>query len=442
MVFAKKVLFPFYAAALFFFTSCYKKDIQFGTDLGETFTNLTQIDTVAVSMSTVVLDSFATNSPSSFLVGSYKDPYLGLITAKPFFQLSLPSDVSIATDAVYDSLVFMVKLNGNYYGDTTKAQTLTVHELAQSINYTYGTQLYNTSNFDMNPVILGSKTVKVSPATDSVRVRLSDAKGAELFNKLKTAATEVATSTDFLNYFKGIALSFGESDSSLVYGIDAAADSVKMRLYYHSTAPYPASAYKDFTLNDNDLAFNQLISDRSGTVLQSSGTGIKEFASTVTGNQSYMQSSAGVLLKITFPTLRDVLQLSSTVKLISATLVVRAAANSSDAYKFRLPANLYLANTDASNNINSLVYDAAGTSAIYSAPESDYIYNTNASYSFTITSEINSLLTTSGSSASGFYLLENYPGTLSPFSRLIANDAHHDDLSTQLILSVLTIKND
>ena len=155
-----------------------------------------------------------------------------------------------------------------------------------------------------------------------------------------------------------------------------------------------------------------------------------------------MQSGAGLLLKLTFPSLQDILKVSSTVKLINATLVVRAAEQSFDAYKYKLPATLFLAQTDASNAINTVVYDATGTSALYSTPESDYIYNTNASYTFDVTSYINSLLNTAGSGANGFYLLENYPGTFSEFSRLVANDAHHGNLSTQLILSVLTIKND
>ena len=431
----RKALIASLSLAMLYLPACYKKDIQFATGLGETYINLSSVDTVAVGMSTVLLDSFATNNPSSLLIGSYKDAYLGLITAKPFFQLSLPSDLTIEDNAVYDSLTFILKPNGSYYGDTTKSFTLGVYELDQNISYTYGTQLFNNSTVAAKPVPLGTKTVRISPAKDSISVRLSDAKGAELFDKLKTASADVS-STGFLNYFKGIMLSVNRSDTSMVYGANVVTDSVKMRLHYHTSVPYPESRFKDFSISRNDLAFNQLIADRSGTLIQSSGAGIKEFASTVTGDRSYLQSGAGVLLKLTFPTLRNILQLSSTVKLVDARLVVRVAENSFDAYNYKLPASLYLAGTDASNSIGSAV---AGVAA--SVPQTDYVYNTNATYSFSVTSAINTLLTTAGTTANGFFLLENSPGNLAVMNRLVANDAHHGSLSSQLILYVVTVKN-
>ncbi|MBE7172190.1 MAG: DUF4270 family protein [Williamsia sp.] len=429
--------------ALCSLSSCYKKDIQFGTDLGDTYINLASIDTVAVEMSTVVQDSFATNNPSVLLIGNYKDPYLGRISASPFFQVGLPSDPTLEDNAVYDSLDFIIKPNGNYYGDTTKPLTLVVRELDQTIAYTYGSQLFNTSSIPVKTEPLGSKTVGFSPARDSILMRLGDNKGRELFSKLKDHATETTTSTDFLNYFKGISVAAGTTDTSQVFGVKAVADSVKMRLYYHISTPYPESKFKDFAITPNDLAFNQVLTNRSGTKLQAgTGTGVQEFSSTVTANQSYLQSSAGVLLKLSFPSLRNILQLNSTVELVSATLVVRIADNSFDQYRYKLPPELYLAQTDASNTVGTSVTDAAGTGVLYSAPLTDYVYNTNATYSFPITSSIKTLLATAGSTANGFFLLEKTPGDFSSFNRLIANDAHHGSVSSQLVLSVVTIKND
>ena len=125
-------------------TACVKKDIQFGTDLGETSTRIIQLDTVTVDLSTFLLDSFPTSRVTDFLMGTYYDSATGTITGKPFLQLSLPSDKSIESNAVYDSLDFVIRLNKYYYGDTTKANTIAINELAAPIEYTYNNYLYNT----------------------------------------------------------------------------------------------------------------------------------------------------------------------------------------------------------------------------------------------------------------------------------------------------------
>src|SRR5688572_26277430 len=77
--------------------ACVKKNIQFGTDLGETYTRIIEMDTVGINMSTYLIDSFSTSNVDQFLIGRYRDTSFGLITAKPFLQLSLPGDKTIET---------------------------------------------------------------------------------------------------------------------------------------------------------------------------------------------------------------------------------------------------------------------------------------------------------------------------------------------------------
>src|SRR5690242_17323799 len=80
--------------------SCYRNDVQFGTISENNYTRLVYIDTVEPRLSTIVLDSFATNSPNGFLLGKYKDPYLGIVSAKPFFQMTIPdSTINYSTSA-------------------------------------------------------------------------------------------------------------------------------------------------------------------------------------------------------------------------------------------------------------------------------------------------------------------------------------------------------
>src|SRR5215469_13951513 len=171
---------------LFVCQSCYRKDIGFGNLPDNNYTNVAFTDTVQPLLSTVVLDSFATNNAKSFLAGKYKDPYLGMISTKPFFQMTIPAGtVTIPAKSQYDSFCFIMHPNKYYYGDTSRAQTISINELADYLNYTYNTSIYNTSNFAVKPVPLGSKTLKIRPnRDDSIQIRLNDAKGLELFNKL------------------------------------------------------------------------------------------------------------------------------------------------------------------------------------------------------------------------------------------------------------------
>ncbi|MEO8404325.1 MAG: DUF4270 family protein, partial [Chitinophagaceae bacterium] len=107
-------------------TACTRNTIEFGTVPENNYTHLSFIDTIGVNLSTVLVDSFPTSSPAAFLVGKYKDPYLGTITAKPFFQMDKPATLpDITAQAIYDSVVLIIHPNDYYYGDTSLQQTIT-----------------------------------------------------------------------------------------------------------------------------------------------------------------------------------------------------------------------------------------------------------------------------------------------------------------------------
>ena len=153
--------------------------------------------------------------------------------------------------------------------------------------------------FLLSQLPLGSKTLKIRPSVDdSFMIRLNDTKGLELFNKLQQYAVELSTSDYFLNYFRGISFSVGNNDTSVVYGASSAASKILMRVYYHLTTPSFQSLYVDFTSLSNTYAFNQIITDRSSTLLYSNVPGTQEFPSANTNNLAFTQYGAGVLLKV------------------------------------------------------------------------------------------------------------------------------------------------
>lgn len=430
------ILFIFIQMALFL--SCSKKDIEFGNDMGETFTKIQQIDTVSVHLSTFVQDSFVTSSINEFIAGSYRDSLLGTIKAKAFVQLLPALGAELADDAVFDSLSFVVKWNGYYYGDTTQLQTITINELAAPIAYTYSSYIYNTSSFADKPVPLGAKSSFIYPTRgDSVIVRLSQSKGQELFDKIKQKDVEMQTADAFLQYFNGVSINISSPSPSAVYGFKMTADTIYMRLHYHTLNPLPENKFLDFHFYNN-LYSNQIITDRTGTTM--SGLINNEISASRTGNQAFAQSGTGVLLKMTFPTLRNILQLDTSVRLLKANLVLKVPKGSFDG-KSLLPEVLYFAQTDASNSFGAFLTNPLGE-FIAAIPTYDYLYGGATTYTVDLTTSINELMRTGGSENNGLFLFESPPGAAGRINRAIINSSAAAIDPSQLVLSLLIINAD
>src|SRR5688572_25584247 len=437
----KPLLLLFFLFAVSILYSCTRNNIEFGTIPENTYTNLVYTDTIGVHISTIIEDSFATSGDTSFLMGRYQDPYLGTVSAKPFFQVTVPSSIpEIPASAKFDSLTFIIRPNDYYYGDTSKTQTIYINELANAISHTYNSKLYNTSTVAVKSPALGSATIKIKPrGSDSIVIRLSDAKGSELYSKLQQQSSDVTSSTDFLNYFRGIAITTADDDTTAVYGLSGSAGRMVMRIHYHTTIPYPEAHYIDFTSLANDLAFNQVLTNRSGTGLVPGTTGVTEIAAGNTNGLSFMQKGSGLYLKMIFPSLRTILGNTDIVKLLKAELIVRPTDVSFDNNKYILPSQLYLIQTDGSNIAGNTVMDSTGSAVQYANPVMDDIYGENNFYRFNITAYINQMLTTAGSEDVGFYLMHNSPVTKVNVDRLIVNTVSHGGKSSQLILSLMII---
>ena len=422
------------------FLSCTRNEIQFGDNPESNYTNIIFTDTVSVSLSTIIADSFATNSATSLLLGRYNDTYLGTVSAKNYFQMTAPLSVpAIPESGQYDSLTFIFHPNEYYYGDTSLQQTIYVYELAQAMTYTYGGSLFNTSSIPVKSAPLGSKTVRMRPVLDdSVEIKLSDVKGAELFAKLKTQSTDVTDAVNFLNYFHGISLATN-NDLAAIFGVNGTAGSMILRVHYHTTIPQPEKQYIDFTSLANDFSFNQVLPDRSGAGLISTGNGLTEIPALQTNDVSFLQPGTGLYLKMTFPSLHNILSSNKIIKLIKAELYIKPAYLSFDRNKFTLPSQLYLEQTDASNTLGDPVLDSTGSNVLYANPVIDDVYGENNYYRFNITSYINKLLTNSGTEDDGFYLVHDVSPSSMNVNRLIVNNALHGNQSSKLHLYMIVI---
>jgi hypothetical protein len=441
----RNIFFWWVAGAIFVTTgiaSCTRDTIEFGTVPDNNFTHLAYIDTVGIKFSTVLIDSFVTGSATSFLLGKYKDPYLGIIKATPFFQLTKPAETpDIPSFAVYDSITLIFKPDKYYYGDTSRQQTIYVNELNEPIVLGDANNIYNTTSFAIKPVPLGSKTLRIRPSVDdSVAIRLNDSKGMELFTKLKDKSSDITSDENFKNYFQGISLTTAVNDTTAVFGLKGDSDSsIIIRVSYHTNIPYDESHHIDFPLSVGAYSFNQLLTDRTGTGIVSAGntSGITEIPVSQTGGYAYSQPGTGVNLKMTFPSLKNILLTENYVKLLKAELIIRPTYLSFDKNKYKLPDPLHLAYTDGTNIVGSQMADSSGSNVMYASPVTDDIYGENNYYRFNITAYISQLLEMPG--GYGLYLMQDFSATSPQVSRLVVGIPAHNNYISRLQLTVLIV---
>lgn len=428
-------------------SSCYKKDIQVGSDLAESHTRIISIDTVGVVLSTFVEDSFTTNNNNFSLIGNYHDSYLGKTTASTFFQPGLPTlseDAStlLPKSAQYDSLVLFMKPSGYYYGDTTQSFAITVYELARQPSPDEDTRdIYNTSDVPVLSTTLGSWSKTLRPSlNDSVVIKLLQSKGQDFFTKIQNKATQFSSQDMFLEYFKGIAIKPANNASGAVYGFNLADSSIKLRLHYHLTLPYKQDKVIEFTLTRTSAQFNRIVTDRTGTALKPVNNLQKEFFASSTNPYSFTQSGTGVYLKAKFPSLRDVLKIDDVVRLIDAKLILKPVRGTYDRYGNRLPNPLFMQVTDEGNEPGSALPDTTGSTLQVRAPMIDDVYGINTSYTFNITSYISTLMNTPGTAENGLFFLEANPWEAKQINRAVISSMHNANYEPKLVLNILTIE--
>lgn len=404
---------------------CKKADIEFGEQFIDAgYTNVIVVDTLTPIISTIFRDSIATSQSSSVLIGSYKDPYFGKVTANSFFVLSSPStSPDFHISAAYDSLVLQMRGDSSFYGDTSVLQHFNVNRLTSMIELPEGlSYLYNTSNFPAESTPLGSANVLIHPSLkDSVKIKITDILGHELWGLIQNKALQVATATDFEHYFNGIKIS-AENANAAILGFS---DSITMRLFYHESNPYLTQKYIDFTLTARNRQFNQISVDHTGTPLNVPVPDSKEIPSDATAHAAFTQSLTNVFMKVTFPSLRSLLQRSDYVKIIKAELTVPPLKSSYDLLYMPPPQLQAAVTTSINNNLGGLLV-ANGATGSQSAQTGslivDWLYGENTYYSYDLTAYLQQQIALSGDTHNGLIFLPASPGYGNRFNRLVVGD--------------------
>ncbi len=285
------------------------------------------VDSFTVELSTVTDDSVITSNTSSsiYLLGDMNDPELGRTRAEFYTQFRLPSaSLTFLAGSVVDSIVLNIVYAGAY-GDVSKfggAQRFGVYPLEDVIYdtttyYSNVTRAYGTAPLAQVQVrpnlisdfLIGTDTIPLPP---SLRIRLDNSFGQQLLEA--DPLVTLQTDTSFNKVFKGLAVvpengSLASGQGGILY-LNLASGYTRVELYYTDT-----SAKKQFfPINPLSAAHTSITHEHPLAVTSILGN-------TAAGaDRAYLQSMAGLKMRVQFPTLRDLKQLG-TVAINRAELV-------------------------------------------------------------------------------------------------------------------------
>jgi Domain of unknown function (DUF4270) len=387
------------------------------------------IDTLTVDMSTINFDSLVTSNQSRILIGNYEDPIYGKIKSNSYFQLASASyalnnsgsDTEV-TNFVFDSISMILKYDNYYYGDTTKVQTFDIHRLTQRVKpNTDDNNFYNNSTLSYSDESLGTISYKPRPVEkDSINIKMSDAFGAALFQKLKKR--EITDFDSFNEYLKGLVLVPSTSNSSSVIGFHVATS--KVRLYY---SKYQADTEEvpyiiDFTILDATKQFNSITSDKTGTIIQNLPASTSKLSSSLTNRQGFIQSGAGVACRIDFPTIKQLKYISANGAIVDAQLILKPVNNTySEKYPLSDSLKIYVA--DNLNRLSGSLVNSAETAVFGMLNKKSDEFNENIGYTIPIGAFLQKEMLKQSDSRSSLIL--TLPGISKTVNRIVLGDQKH-----------------
>jgi hypothetical protein len=447
--------------ALSVLTSCEKQPNlgQFGYSnvADNNSANIVVVDSSTVLLSTVFVDSVASAGTTFSQVGTYNDPYLGQITSQSYLQLRPPSNLPVIDPQrdAYDSIgmALFFRRSNPFYGDTTLPQSFEVHQVIDTLyqlNLPSQTGWYSNNYLPIGPS-LGSTTVTIAPnlpytsqnAGDTVKIRMDDAMGQQLYNMVYNKSDTLTNLTNFLNWFKGICITPGAGPGGAMYGFF---DSCLMRVYYRENTN-GASITKsiDFTLYNRSAQWNYITNNRTGSPLAnlvpptSSIQPPPTTSSSVTGHASYVDNILGLTTKLSFPYLNAISQRPDYIGLLRAQLTVIPLAGSFNT-SWTLPPQVGVYLTDLHNEVGGPI-PAQGTSGQQTGGlVPNYLAPLQSTYNYDVTSFVANQITNAapGANQVGLMLSVTSPANLSQWRRLAIADQSFPT-QQRIILSVYYI---
>lgn len=378
------------------------------------------VDSIKVAASTILLDSIPTSGTGSILIGGYADSKLGILSAEGYVQVGIGDTWDPADNAIYDSLVLVMNYSGYNYGDTSNHHTFIARRITAPFR-TYSlpqfwvdekqysalyreSSIYNSSAIRYDASVLGSKTVRLRPnSNDSLSIRLDDGLGREWLSLAKNESATITQPDKFIEYFKGFSIATSSVPEAVV---GFAADDIKVRLYYREYANEKlVQKFHEFPFSTNLSYYTRISADRTGTTLETLTNDNDELFAAETEEEVFIQSGAGVVVKVTFPYIRKMIDLEDLLIVNEAKLIIEPV-NDSYNENFSLPKNLTLFETDDSNlPLKQLYADYNVTEEQNASISIDQEFDRTSGYVFTITQYMQTMLSTEGNLQKGLLIM-------------------------------------
>ncbi|MEO9571490.1 MAG: DUF4270 family protein [Polaribacter sp.] len=385
--------------SLFFLVSCNtdEKIYEVGGDFIESEIQVRVIDTFSIKAGTYKLDSLITSNTNRILLGNVIDDKLGTFSSKSYMQL-ITSTYTLGSDAIYDSIGMILNYDNYYYGDTTKIQTYKLHRITETVEPKEGVSFYNTSSLKYDSDILGQISFTPNPnkATDSLFIKMDDALGQEIFDKIDD--NDINNSDDFLQYFKGLAIIPETNQSNHILGFNAqTAESTignsSMRLYYtiKDDDNEDNNYFIDFVISGASKQFNQISSDLSSTTLKSFVDEEEIKLSTETDNLIFTQSGTGISARIDIPSIKKLSELAENATTLSADLTFKPLKGSYSEDN-PLPETLSVFIVDNKNRIIQQLTDEDGNAAYAVLIKEDDEFDENTYYTVDLSNFVELIL--------------------------------------------------
>jgi hypothetical protein len=423
-------------------------------------------DTNTVLLSTLKLDSLMTGASGRLLVGQFTDPYLGKMHSTAFIQLSTSAGeggvdraLTLPENAVFDSLGLSLRYDGYFYGDTTKALNVDIHELKSDLtlkpDLTPIQAIYNYHSTPYDPKAAGSKIIYPRPRPSNsataitrsdVIIKISDVLGRKIFDSVK--GNKITNNAQWIELLKGFAIKASQDNHSVV---GFTRNNTALRIYYHT--PGAVEGISRDSLSVNLWAnYNQTLGDRTGTLLAKlPNTYRATLPSSQTDNLSFVQAGTGIMTRLDFPGIDQYKFLNYTFA-NSAKLIIEPLRNSFSR-QFFLPPALFVYICDKNNdyiiqNNTPLSGITGATSAVLTT---DYV-NDRQYYSMDVTDFIRSnfqnesldkygLLLRTSTPVGGLSILDGNSEFSKSFDRLIIGDQKNPNGKVRLEIKYTSIKN-
>jgi len=435
-----------FLAGIIAFSSCRDEATTVGEKLFESSFKNYQTDTCTVLLSTVLSDSLATSSDTLCQIGHYHDTTHGDITASFFTEYNVTS-TSLYKNRGSNSSLFENRYrfdsitvrfysdSCNYVGDSLSGpQQIAIHKLKKNIELDDNGYLYNKSEavYDPTPLTTISYIPHPNQKKKEIETRLPDSFGEDFFNLMLQSDDRMEQQIYFRDYFKGLAFLPTNSDRML-NGFQVNDSSFVIALYYHDITNTPIAEKAVFTPNKT-LSFGKVKYDRTGTPLAALKPGyFNALPSSKTNNAAYLQGLTGLYTMISFPFLNDINAEGEMVSIEKAYLQLYPVRFSYGA-NYPLPKTLSLYTTDVNGVTQDLIYNLGGTAVQTGNLVTDDATYTETYYTFDLTSFMQSLLGTSGSSMKKLKLVLPNKDFFSSCKGVMLGDMDHPTSNVKLTL--------